>query len=188
MEPALAQFVRTVEPALTRSDDHVADTVERALRPLMAQGPGLLAEPERRPLPDRYTQHVLYVHPSRAYSVVSLVWLPGQATPIHDHTCWCVTGVLEGAEEETTYSLHEEDDGCALTVLGRTSNRPGETSRLVPPAENIHRVANAGDALAISVHVYGADIAARGTSVNQVFDAALVATPTVPARSWRAGT
>lgn len=40
---------------------------------------------------------------------------------------------------------------------------------LVPPDEDIHRVENSGDTLAISIHVYGADISVLGSSINEQF-------------------
>jgi 3-mercaptopropionate dioxygenase len=46
----------------------------------------------------------------------------------------------------------------------------GVTSALVPPTENIHRVRNSGEQMAISIHVYGADIKLYGSSINECFD------------------
>ena len=67
--------------------------------------------------------------------------------------------------------------------------QPGSVCSLVPPVEDIHQVANAGtDGVTISVHVYGADIAALGSSINQVFDLPVVPRESaVMARavSWR---
>jgi 3-mercaptopropionate dioxygenase len=47
---------------------------------------------------------------------------------------------------------------------------PGHVEALVPPAGDIHLVEADGDDLAISIHVYGADIEARGTSIHRRFD------------------
>jgi predicted metal-dependent enzyme (double-stranded beta helix superfamily) len=52
---------------------------------------------------DGYRQHLLHVSECRRLSVVALVWLPGQRTPIHDHVSWCVVGVYRGLERETHY-------------------------------------------------------------------------------------
>lgn len=186
MNPSMLRFTQALAPLVAsgRPDDDLAAEAERALGVLL-RSPDLLTEDQRRADPERYAQHVLYVHPSRAYSIVSLVWLPGQRTPIHDHVCWCVTGVLEGREEETRYLLHDGESGLELAVSGYAMNEVGDVSRLVPPAENIHCVANASSGVAISLHVYGADIAARGTSVNQVFDQRVSASPPGAVRSWR---
>lgn len=186
MNPSLRHFVETLEPAVAagRPDPEIAAEAERALRTLLAE-PDFLTEEQRRPDPDRYAQHVLYVHPRRAYSIVSLVWLPGQSTPVHDHICWCVTGVLTGREEEVRYEMRDGTGGPVLGLVDTVLNERGDVSRLVPPEENIHRVANACDGVAISLHVYGADIAARGTSVNKVFEHALTPSPAGSTLSWR---
>src|SRR6478609_2366894 len=45
----------------------------------------LLTGAQREGDPDRYRQHVLHAESDGSFSVVALVWLPGQQTPIHDH-------------------------------------------------------------------------------------------------------
>ena len=99
-----------------------------------------------------------------------MVWLPGQQTAIHDHVTWCVVGVLQGLEREQRFELRERDGDRWLLPLGEDDVAPGETTALVPPAENIHRVRNVGTTTALSVHVYGADISTLGSSINECFD------------------
>ena len=53
----------------------------------------VLEPAEREPDPNRYRQHILHIDPAGRFSIVALVWLPGQGTPIHDHLAWCVAGV-----------------------------------------------------------------------------------------------
>jgi predicted metal-dependent enzyme (double-stranded beta helix superfamily) len=130
--------------------------------------PGLLESRHCEPAADRYRQHLVHVHPVGRYSIVALVWKPGQATPIHDHRCWCVVGVWRGLERETTYDLHGDDDPY-LVSRGSTVSQRGDVSVLVPPDEDVHRVENCGTTLAISVHVYGADISVLGSSINREF-------------------
>src|SRR5215208_5266669 len=126
----------------------------------------LLEPRHREPAADRYRQHIVHVHPRGLYSVVALVWKPGQATAIHDHVTWCVVGVWRGLEREVQF----ERAGDGLVANGETTCRPGDVSVLVPPEEDIHRVENAGEELAISLHVYGADISVLGSSINATFD------------------
>ena len=168
---SLATFVADVERLRQRhTDEHaLAAAVAARLAPLLRQ-PDWLAEAYREPWDDRYRQHLLHVAPDGGFSVVALVWKPGQATPIHDHVCWCVVGVYQGEERETRYRLYQEGDERFLVEASRDVAVPGETVALVPPAEDIHRVACIGDALAISIHVYGADIGRLGTSINHRFD------------------
>ena len=144
-----------------RSDAAAAEAVSRALAPYLG-AEGLLTDEQSRGDPDRYRQHVLHVADDGAFSVVALVWLPGQGTPVHDHVCWCVVGVHEGEEEEIRYSL----DGDRLVVTEHLVNPWGEVSVALPPGD-IHLVRNAGSDLAVSLHVYGADLSRTGTSIRR---------------------
>jgi predicted metal-dependent enzyme (double-stranded beta helix superfamily) len=165
--------------ALTRSLDALVDAglddavvaahVGASLRPALAD-PLLLETRHCEPGDDRYRQHLVHVHPAGRYSIVALVWKPGQATPVHDHRCWCVVGVWRGLEAETTYELFGQDDPYVVPV-GSTVSMPGDVSVLVPPDEDVHRVENCGETLAISVHVYGDDISVLGSSINRQFAA-----------------
>src|SRR3954451_21867502 len=54
---------------------------------------GLLTPEQYEGDPERYRQHLLHAESDGSFSIVGLVWLPGQCTPVHDHVSWCVTGV-----------------------------------------------------------------------------------------------
>jgi len=191
-EPALRRFTDGMDRA-------VAATTDPAARAAAATSllPDLLAHPEaigaehRVPADHAYQQHVVHVHPDGCYSLVALVWRPGQATPIHDHRCWCVVGVLEGEEDEERFHLVEQDGGKALVLTGNTRQAAGSVCTLVPPQENIHRVSSAAPTgVTVSLHVYGDDIAKCGSSINRVFEADLVLPEASPADtgdalSWR---
>ncbi len=187
---ALRSLTRSLDALVAA--DHAASTIAaRAgmlLRPALGD-PGLLESRHCEPASDRYRQHIVHVHPSGRYSIVALVWKPGQATPIHDHRCWCVVGVWRGLERETTYDLHGDNDPFLLR-RGSSVAEPGTVSVLVPPDEDVHRVENCGSSLAISVHVYGDDISVLGSSINRRFgeDRVLAGPPltAAPRVSWRA--
>ena len=130
-------------------------------------GPEILTEQERLGDPDGYVCHLLHTEPDGAFSVTALVWRPGQMTPIHDHVAWCVFGVLQGTEYEELYVLSQ--DGTCLSEVGRNESQVGEVSGFAPPGD-IHRVRNRGSGIAISLHVYGADITRLGSSVRRSYD------------------
>ncbi|MFF0573702.1 cysteine dioxygenase [Streptosporangium saharense] len=164
VRPGLAALVERVRE-LTRvptSPRLTAFAVADALRGHLPP-PEILTEEERLGDPGHYVGHTL--HAESAFSVVAVVWRPGQETVIHDHVAWCVFGVLRGAEYETIYRL----DGDHLTEAGRTVNHVGEVSGFAPPGD-IHRVRNIGETTAISLHVYGADLGATPSSVRRVYD------------------
>lgn len=135
-------------------------------------GPEILTAEERAGDPDDYRCHVLHVEPDGSFSVTAMVWRPGQITPIHDHVAWCVFGVVQGAEYEQLYTLAA--DGSHLEEVGRNQNDVGEVSGFAPPGD-IHRVRNHGQDVAISIHVYGADITRLGSSVRRIYDLPVLA-------------
>ena len=122
--------------------------------------------------PNDYKQHILHVEDDGSFSIVSLVWLPGQVTPIHDHVSWCVVGVHQGDETEELFKLEGEGDEAYLVETENHFNPEGYVVWLSPPGD-IHRVRNAGDDTAISLHVYGADISVLGTSIRRRYDLAV---------------
>lgn len=146
--------------------DQTSRRVARALRRQLP-GPGILTATEREGDPAGYQSHLMHAEPDGSFSVVALVWRPGQITPIHDHVTWCVIGVLQGAEYEELFALRE--GGTVLEEVGANAGAPGDVSGFAPPGD-IHRVCNRGTGVAISLHVYGADISRLGSSVRRVYD------------------
>jgi predicted metal-dependent enzyme (double-stranded beta helix superfamily) len=153
--------------ATRTSPSRIAPAVEPLLKQALGS-PELLTPPQRRPAVDRYQQHVLHVATDRAFSVVSLVWEPGQETPVHDHLGWCVVGVYEGEEHEVGYRVRDTGGAAWLEECSAQTHRRGETTWLVPPGD-IHRVQNRSQGLAISVHVYGVDVEQAGSSIARRF-------------------
>ena len=147
-----------------------ADLVAGRLR-LHLPGPDILTAEQRYGDPLRYQCHLLHAEPDGSFSVVALVWRPGQATPIHDHVAWCVFGVVEGTETEHRYVLNA--DGW-LEEAGTTRNLTGDVAGLAPPGD-IHLVRNDGATTAVSLHVYGTDVSRLGSSVRRVYDLPVVA-------------
>ena len=171
LTPAVAALAADVSTAV-RSDAPAIDVarhVASALAPALVV-PDLLDSEHKCGRTESYTQHILYVDPESRFSIVSLVWMPGQRTVIHDHVSWCVVGVYQGAEEETLYRL--VDDGREPAYLVRTGhavNTRGQTSFFAPPGD-IHEVCNSSDDAVISIHVYGADVSVLGSSVRRRYD------------------
>ena len=125
-------------------------------------GPDVLTDEQRAGSPYGYRGHTLHVEPDGSFSIVALVWRPGQLTRIHDHVTWCVFGVVQGVE-------HEELFDADLNPIGRSDNHVGDVSGFAPPGD-IHRVHNTTDTTAISIHVYGTDVTRIGSSARRYYD------------------
>jgi 3-mercaptopropionate dioxygenase len=164
----LEELVTAVRAVVDRRADWrqtaqlVARELERHLPP-----PDVLSAEQRMGDPKGYRSYPLYTEPGGSFSVVALVWRPGQVTAIHDHVTWCVFGVVQGIEHEELFLLDEER-GC-LVEAGTKTNSTGEVSGFAPPGD-IHRVRNAGDDTAISIHIYGTDVSRIGSSVRRYYD------------------
>ncbi len=143
-----------------------AGRVAEVLRAGLPEPAALLPAALRRGDPACYQSHLLYAEPDGSFSVSAMVWLPGQETVIHDHVAWCVTGVLQGREYEEVFAL--TDDGRALKLVARNVNPAGVVCGFAPPGD-IHRVRNTGDDVAVSMHVYGADISRLGNSIRREY-------------------
>lgn len=117
-----------------------------------------------QPNPDRYQQFLLHADALGRFSVVSFVWGPGQATPIHNHTVWGLVGVLRGTEISQGYA--QLSDGRWLPSGEPHRLQPGQVEAVSPSIGDVHRVSNAlANHTSISIHVYGANIGAVERSV-----------------------
>jgi predicted metal-dependent enzyme (double-stranded beta helix superfamily) len=152
------------------------DTAKRVAAALECRLPpaDILTVAQRTGDAEGYRSHVLHTEPDGTFSIVTLVWRPGQMTPIHDHLTWCVFGVVQGVEHEELFRL-DEPNGC-LVEVGSCTNEAGDVSGFAPPGD-IHRVRNVGDRTAISVHVYGTDVERVGSSVRRYYDLPVGAAP-----------
>jgi predicted metal-dependent enzyme (double-stranded beta helix superfamily) len=158
-----ADLTAAIRGATARHADwqQTAEFVADQLR-LHLPGSWILTAQEREGSPDGYVCHTLHTEPDGSFSVCALVWRPGQETPIHDHVTWCVVGVIQGAEYEELFALREDESALE------------SVTSFAPPGD-IHRVRNNGRKVAISLHVYGADISRLGSSVRRTYDLPVLA-------------
>ncbi len=161
----LRHFVQALTTLIARGLDEPALLAEATplLRSLVSHDdwlPAALAEPH----PQHYQQFLLHADPLERFSVVSFVWGPGQATPVHDHTVWGLIGMLRGDEVSQPYTI----DAGGRPVPHGDAHRlsPGQVEAVSPRLGDIHRVRNLHeDRPSISIHVYGANIGAVRRSV-----------------------
>jgi 3-mercaptopropionate dioxygenase len=159
-------LVKAIRAEVQRGLDwqQTANRVVGALGGKLPEPAELLPAGLRRGNPECYQSHLVHAEPDGTFSVGVMVWLPGQETVIHDHVAWCVTAVLQGCEDEKVFAL--ADGG--LRLIARNSNRAGSVSGFAPPGD-IHQVRNCGSDVAISMHVYGADISRLGNSIRREY-------------------
>jgi predicted metal-dependent enzyme (double-stranded beta helix superfamily) len=159
----LSPLIAGIHAAVERHTDwtKTAQLVTGQLREHLPT-PDVLTAEQRLGSPDDYSAHTLYVAPDGSFSIVALVWRPGQITRIHDHVTWCVLGVIQGVE-------HEELFDTDLNLVGENDNHVGDVSGFAPPGD-IHRVHNTAEETAISIHIYGTDVTRVGSSARRYYD------------------
>ncbi len=121
---------------------------------------GLVAEP------GKYEKRFLFG--DGMTSAWAFAWGAGASTPIHDHHCPCVVGVVDGTVLEEWFE--PEDEGSEFVRLAKAHDRPrGAITALRPRRPNIHRIRNIGSDMAMTVHIYGFNHKAVATSVDREY-------------------
>lgn len=151
---AVEQTQRRMDPA-----DCVLALAPRMLE-LIDQAATFLEPQHYRSDPDHYARNLVYSAPDASLSLYTLVWSPGQWTPVHDHGSWGVVGVLEGVLEERSYVRlsvdRNTDEGINLVRGGVILLGRGAVTSFVPNPDHIHVT---GVPLkrprAVSLHLYG---------------------------------
>lgn len=156
----LRDFVTGIGTLLDRTRDErsLLEEGSTALGRLVAHD-DWLPDAYAAPDPNRYRQYLLHCDSRERFSVVSFVWGPGQATPIHDHRVWGLVGVLRGAELSERFARYPDGGLHAVGAIERLE--AGDVEAVSPSVGDIHRVSNAfDDRVSISIHLYGSNIGA----------------------------
>jgi predicted metal-dependent enzyme (double-stranded beta helix superfamily) len=112
-----------------------------------------------QPVTTGYARRCLFRDPGGRFSVVVMVWGPGQGTPLHDHAGhWCVECVYDGRIQVTSFELEQESPG-RVCFQERSSVQAGigAAGALIPPFE-YHTIHNPFDAKAVTIHVYEGEL------------------------------
>lgn len=129
--------------------------------------PTLLAGRDLSSDADRYIRHKLHEDPAGGWALAALVWRPGQMSPVHAHHVWCAVGFHRGVLAETFYEQGESGVVPSSIIM----RRPGDRSFGLPRPDAIHRLANLGTEVAVSLHAYGLPYARFCSDLNQVYAA-----------------
>lgn len=183
---AAAAPVYGLQPGATALVNNLAMTVAATMRQCQPHALGAAAKASLRgylcePLMLRaehrcgndasYTRHLLYADPGKRFSILAIVWRPGQRTSIHGHTAWGAVGVYSGNPYCEVF-----DTGCdnqARITLEPTMKlrlHPGDLSTVQPGIDDVHRIGNDSAAEAITIHIYGRDLLAKPGSINITFN------------------
>jgi len=143
-----------------------ARRVAEALGPLLATE-GLLDAEHRASGASWYRKHVLYADPEHRFTLLALVWLPGQGTDVHGHTAWGAVGVYEGHPSVVCYDCVETPEGHHVATETRAIRcSPGDTATVRPGLADVHRIHNPTGSTTITLHAYGRDLVEDPDAIN----------------------
>jgi len=165
----VAMLMAELGEACEGPSDVMGERIRCALR-VAAATPAFLLPEFRAARADCYARHTIASDPAGRFTVLSIVWGPGQFSPPHAHETWCAYAV---AEQTLTETLFDYDVARNKAVpAGVSSREPGYSCFAPAGLEQIHRLGNAGSVAAISIHAYGVEGSRVGTHVNRLIDVA----------------
>ena len=154
-------LVQRLDRAVSTDDpDRLCGNVKRVLVEVVSGGGQFVDAALLAPAPDRYARRLMHRDPADRYSVVVMVWGPGQGTPLHDHAgVWCVECVYRGRIRVTSFDLEStaEAEPLRFTPESVVFAGVGEAGHLIPPFE-YHMIENADPAPSVTIHVYGGEL------------------------------
>lgn len=158
----LDRLIARIEQAVTLGPDTdaICRAVERALTRAVVPGVVLLPSEFRVPSPEHYARHLVHRDEQGRFSMIAMVWGPGQGTPIHDHGgLWCVECVVQGRIDVRAYREVDEpgEDRVGFRCAEEIEAGRGEAGHLIPPHDH-HVIENSHDQVAVTLHVYGGDM------------------------------
>jgi predicted metal-dependent enzyme (double-stranded beta helix superfamily) len=159
--PGCRELVEALDRAAAQPNvDDITRSIQELLSRMAVEGSIALPASLCDPCEDGYARRLIHLSESPLYSVLAMVWGPGQGTSVHDHSgMWCVEGVIEGQIEVTPYDMVERvADRCRFQAQESTSAGIGSSGRLIPPFD-YHTIRNTGtEECAITIHVYGGEM------------------------------
>jgi len=165
----LAMLMAEIAEACDAPADVMGKRIAAALQ-ATAANPHFLTPGQRAGQAGCYARHIIASDPAGRFTLLSIVWNPGQFSPPHAHDAWCAYAVAENTLTETLFDF---DAACRKAVPSAVSPRqPGYACFARAGLDQIHRLGNAGGVPAISIHVYGVEGSHVGTHVNRLMDVA----------------
>jgi len=153
----LYRFLTEVEDILaaTDQDRERLQAIYPLVRELLTDSAWLQYEVQL-PDPKRgWSVTMLYDEPNFPLTVQTVVWLPGQTSPIHNHATWGVVALVSGQEKNTFWQrTPSADHPHKIEDVGELVLNPGDTICFMPEA--IHCVEALGDEPTVTFNLYGA--------------------------------
>lgn len=156
-----AELIAELDRAVQHTTmEETTRSVQGSLEDLIQGGSLQLPDSFKVTSADSYARRLVYRSELYDYTVIAMVWGPGQGALLHDHAgIWCVEGVLEGVIAVTPYeALEHRSDRWRFEAGETVMSGVGSAGSLIPPFE-YHTISNPqSDEIAITLHVYGSEL------------------------------
>lgn len=149
-------FVESIAEAVQLgSPEKICASVKEALKAVAAEGATWIPDEHLVGSSTGYARRIIHTAPDKSYSILLMVWRPGQGTAIHDHAGkWCVECVVRGEIKVVSFDhLGGNGDLHQFREASSINTHVGDVGVLIPPNE-YHRLENAGNKTAATIHVY----------------------------------
>jgi predicted metal-dependent enzyme (double-stranded beta helix superfamily) len=167
----ITELSKTMHAAMKNCSPHGLSAAAKAsLRGYLCE-PDLLTTAQKQSDADSYRRHLLYAAEDRSFSILAIVWNPGQCTPVHGHTAWGAAGVHSGNPYCESF-INYESAPQVLSLRSEMKLRlhPGDIATVEPGIDAAHRIGNDGISRCITVHIYGRDLLASPGSINIILN------------------
>lgn len=156
--PGKQELVRRLNSAISTDDEETrCQNVKSVLSHLVERGIRFARSEHLEPDQTHYARHLVHLDPEGRYSVLAMVWAPGQGTPLHDHAGnWCVECVYRGRIRVTSYELQNDskrEEPLYFEEKNQVTSGLADAGVLIPPFE-YHEINNPFDEPAVTIHVY----------------------------------
>ncbi len=156
----LTKFLSECEEicALEKNPSEIVIKISPLLQRLITEDTSFLKEEQLKSNKEHYARHEVYCNADESLSLFTMVWSPGQWTPIHDHATWGVVGIVDGVLEEYAF-VRNDKKGSEKISLERSGNvmlSKNSVISFVPNPDHIHQTGVAkNNKKTISLHLYG---------------------------------
>lgn len=152
----LYRFLTDLETILDNIPDDYArlEAIRPLVRKLLASA-SWLSLCDLTPNPETgWEVSMLYDEPFFPLTVQLVVWSSNMVSPIHNHGCWGLVALLDGAEKNTFWNRYSTDD-CPDQVkpVGEQMLETGDILCLMPDA--IHQIEAISEQPTLSFNLYG---------------------------------
>ena len=149
----VADFVDRVRGAVGHG---TVENLSRTLEATIAEHPNFLPERFLIPKAETYARREIYTDPEGKFSILVMVWAPGQGTPVHDHGgMWVVEVVYKGLVTVRNFDHVGVVNGLHQFLESEEKLDTSAHSDFRVPPEEYHQLSNNSSEPAVTIHIFG---------------------------------